>query len=210
MARVAVADGIGVMAATAHCWPGIYDNTADGIRQAVADLQGRLDAEGIALRLVPGAEIMLDERVPARLHTGELLTLGDRGTHALVELPPGGIPLCSEQVIFELQLAGITPVLAHPEKNTEVQGRLDFVATLAERGCLVQVDADSLRRPSRRADGAVRWLLEHDCVNVIASDAHSVTARPARLSDAVARAGRILGEDATALATTIPSHILGL
>ncbi len=211
MARVAAADGIEVMVATPHIWPGIYDNAPDGIRQAVADLQGQLEGAGVPLRLVPGAEVMLDERLPERLGAGELLTLADRGEHLLIELPPSALPLCTEQVIFEVEVAGLTPILAHVEKHPEVQERLELVQTLVERGCLVQVDADSLRSPpDRRVGSTVRWLLEHDCAHIIASDAHSLNTRSPRLSDAVDRAGRILGESAQPMATSVPAHILGL
>ena len=39
MARIAVADGITVMACTPHIYPGLYENTGDGIRRGVAQLQ---------------------------------------------------------------------------------------------------------------------------------------------------------------------------
>ena len=60
MARMAVADGIITIACTPHIYPGMYDNNAAGIRAAVAALQAELDARGIALRLVEGADVHLD------------------------------------------------------------------------------------------------------------------------------------------------------
>ena len=47
MARIAVEDGITLIACTPHQMPGYYENTAPGIRQAVIDLQAQLDAAGI-------------------------------------------------------------------------------------------------------------------------------------------------------------------
>ena len=57
MARMAYADGIRTVACTPHIYPGMYDNTAPGIRAAIADFQAKLDAEGIELTLVEGADM---------------------------------------------------------------------------------------------------------------------------------------------------------
>ncbi|MFZ1445793.1 MAG: CpsB/CapC family capsule biosynthesis tyrosine phosphatase, partial [Candidatus Dechloromonas phosphoritropha] len=60
MARIAFADGIRTLACTPHIYPGVYENTGDGIRQAVAALQKTLDEAEIALKLVVGADIHVD------------------------------------------------------------------------------------------------------------------------------------------------------
>ena len=52
MARIAVADGIVTMACTPHIYPGVYDNTGDGIRRDIAKLQKALDTYRIPLKLV--------------------------------------------------------------------------------------------------------------------------------------------------------------
>ena len=59
MARMAVADGIHTVACTPHIYPGLYENTGEGIRAAIAALQAELDAAGIALKLVEGADVHL-------------------------------------------------------------------------------------------------------------------------------------------------------
>ena len=52
MARMSVADGVHTLACTPHIYPGLYENTAGGIRSAITALQAVLDEEGIALKLV--------------------------------------------------------------------------------------------------------------------------------------------------------------
>lgn len=56
MARIAVADGIVTTACTPHIYPGVYDNTGDGIRLGIENLQKALDTYGIPLKLVAGAD----------------------------------------------------------------------------------------------------------------------------------------------------------
>lgn len=52
MARLAVADGITTIACTPHIYPGVYENTADGIRSAIELFRSELAGNGIALTLV--------------------------------------------------------------------------------------------------------------------------------------------------------------
>ena len=48
MARIAIADGIKMVACTPHIYPGLYENTGPAIRQAVVDLQARAGRAGMA------------------------------------------------------------------------------------------------------------------------------------------------------------------
>src|SRR3970282_2645536 len=75
MARLAVADGIHTIACTPHIYPGMYENTADGIRSAITTLQAELDAQGIALRLVEGADGHLDTDLVRSIGDGRVPTL---------------------------------------------------------------------------------------------------------------------------------------
>ena len=56
MARIAIADGIKMMACTPHIYPGLYENTGPAIRQAVVDLQARLNEADLALQITSGAD----------------------------------------------------------------------------------------------------------------------------------------------------------
>ena len=73
MARLAVADGIHTMACTPHIYPGMYMNDAQGIALARDALQAELDAQGIALRLVTGADVHLVPDLLAGLRAGRWL-----------------------------------------------------------------------------------------------------------------------------------------
>ena len=90
MARAWVADGVSVVACTPHITPGVYANHGPQIRTAVAALQHVLDLNGIALRLVTGADNHVMPNMAAELRSGRLLTLAD-SRYVLVE-PPHHIP----------------------------------------------------------------------------------------------------------------------
>jgi Capsular polysaccharide biosynthesis protein len=85
-------------------------------------------AEGI-VRLVPGGELDLAE---LRRPVDELrrFALAGNPRYLLVETPYVGWPLDIADRLFELRASGITPVLAHPERNADVQERPELVAPL--------------------------------------------------------------------------------
>ena len=93
-------------------------------------------------------------------------TLGQTGRYLLVEFPYHGWPLSLTATVFRLELNGITPVLAHPERNLEVQSAPELLRPLVDAGALVQVTAAALNGrlghgAHRAAEKLVRLGLTH-------------------------------------------------
>ena len=192
MARMAGDDGISTVVATPHHWEEMYAPTPQEIRRAVGAVQDRLADEGIALKLLPGQEVMMAADVPERLRGGDLVTLGDRGEYLLIEVPRGEIPPGTEQVILEIMSLGVRPIIAHPEKCGAIRRKPEVLRQLVQHGCLIQMDADSLGGSklgptARFASG----LLKDGLVHILASDGHSPTDRPPVISPYLPRAGSI-------------------
>ena len=120
MARAFVADGVTTIAATPHVRDD-FPTTADVMLRAVDALRQILDEERIPLTVLPGAELAIDW-IP-RLNESELrrLTLAGSGRYILVETPYYGWPVELVEQLLGLRVAGFIPVLAHPERNAEVQ-----------------------------------------------------------------------------------------
>src|SRR3546814_6434190 len=83
MARMAFDDGIRTIACTPHIYPGMYENTAPGIRAAIADFQARLDEAGIELRLVEGADVHLDADLAGAIRADRVPTIAGSRYHLL-------------------------------------------------------------------------------------------------------------------------------
>ena len=90
MARIAAADGISTIVCTPHIYPGMYDNNAAGIREAVTRLQAHLDEAGIPLRLLAGADAHLCPDMPAQIRADRIPTLA--GSRYLLLEPPHHAP----------------------------------------------------------------------------------------------------------------------
>ena len=184
MARAFVADGVTTVAATPHVRDD-YPTSADVMLGAVDELRGALEEARIPLTVLPGAELAVDRL--ARLDDDELrrLTLAGSGHYVLVETPYYGWPPEVAEQLLELRLAGFTPVLAHPERNAEVQGAPSLLAPLVHGGTLVQVTAASLDgrlgAPTRQT---AFHLVAAGLAHMIASDAHMPDVRAAGMRSA--------------------------
>lgn len=197
MARIAVDDGIRVMVATPHVITGLYPNTREVILAAIGKLQRVLLENDISLSILPGAEYHLEPDLSKRMARGELLTVNDAGRYLLVEPPAALVPEYTGKVFYELQLQGVTPIIAHPERNVDFAREPDLLHELVSHGALVQITAGSLTGLLGSAAAATaRAFLKQGCVHFIATDAHTAgDHRAPVLSDAAKEAVRLADEE---------------
>jgi protein-tyrosine phosphatase len=186
LARRAAAEGITAIAATPHVRED-YPTTPTQMEAAVRDLRREFRLADIAVDILPGGEIALDSL--GLLGQEDLLrfSLAQSGRYLLVEFPYVGWPLALETSLRKVQAAGLVPIIAHPERNREVQERPGLLAPLIAAGTLVQVTAASLEgRLGPSSQRAAQALLKDGTAHLIASDAHGPAVREAGLADAVA------------------------
>lgn len=211
MARLSLDDGVTCIVATPHMMPdGEYCNRATDVLPKVEEAKARLAEERIPLELVAGGELYLSPHVEAGVNSGELLTYGNQKRYVLVELPGFEVPPFCERVLFQLQVKGVRPILAHPERNVGLRQEFERLAEWVKRGLLLQVNARSLLGESgSRAQRFAEELLEWRMVHFLASDAHGVRRRPPGLAKAKEHAARIAGRDvADALVHSNPGRVL--
>lgn len=209
--RLARQDGVRTIVATPHMKPGVYDNRRQDILDRVAlvrEAQKGDEAEGVTL--LPGAEVYFTADLPARARAGELMTLGDRGRYLLLELPYQQIPMHVDDMIFELRLLGITPLMAHPERVAYYLEDVERVAASVRLGALTQVTAGSITGGfGPKARDFAHLLLDRRLLHVIASDSHDARHRPPRLSEGLEAAAARVGETAARrMVLEVPQAIL--
>lgn len=203
MARAASASGVDGIVCTPHHLNGVYSNPAGSIRRASEELQECLVEAGIPLRLYPGAELHLVPELPSQLLDDAALTYNDLGRAALVELPKASVPMGAETILEQLLYRGVTPVIAHPERNLTLARRPEQLAEWISWGCKAQLTAQSCSGDfgARMQHLSRRWL-ELGWVHLIASDAHRPVGRsPDTLAAGRASVAEWLGEDAATLLT---------
>ena len=211
MARQAEADGIHTVVATPHCLNDVYYNPLGSVIDLVRNLTDVLKIEGLKLKIFPGSDARICNRMAERIAAEEAATINLNGRYILAEFPSLVIPTGSRNELFQLTRNNITPIITHPERNLVFQRRLDFLYALVEMGSLVQITAMSvtgeLGEPAMKC---AHELLKRRLVHVIASDAHSSRYRPPILSHGVEAAAHVLGDEKTARAmvTEWPAAIL--
>ncbi len=211
MARQAVADGIRTVVATPHTLNGVYCNPLREVTDHVANLRGILQKNRIELNLCPGSEAHICVGLTEKILSGEVATINNNGQYVLVEFPVHAIPSGLKDELFRLKLKGITPIIAHPERNMVFQRRLEFLYDLVAMGSIVQITATSITGGlGEEAMECAHILLDLRLAHIIATDSHSTENRPSVLSPAVEVAGEIVGDinEAKEMVTIRPGAIL--
>lgn len=188
MGRIAAADGIRCLVATPHV--NVDLRPPESIREAVETMNSALKRAGIALEVLPGAD------TSALLPAEELRNYTINGSrYVLFEFPHSHLPKNAGELIFSAVLAGLTPIVTHPERNPGILHQPQRLFSLIEAGALIQITAESLTGEfGQEARDCAFYLLRKDAVHFIATDAHSSRRRPPILSRGMEAAARILGE----------------
>ncbi|MDH3628668.1 MAG: capsular biosynthesis protein [Acidobacteriota bacterium] len=209
-ARVAYDDGTRTIVATPHCKEGFFFNQREAILEGVSSLRQRLEREGIDMTLLPGAEVHLCPDIPERVKDGRAPTLADNGVTVLLELSLSQYPVDLENVIFQLQLAGLVILLAHPERIRFFQDDISRYESVVRLGAWGQITSGSIEgRFGSTAQSFSEKLLSRGLVHVIASDGHNTRGRPPCMAESVALAARWTGEErARAMAFDAPQQLL--
>jgi protein-tyrosine phosphatase len=177
------------------------------MEEGVALLRREIQAAGIALELLHGGEIELGTLLSLDTDTVRRFTIGQGGRYLLIEFPYFGWPAALEGAVYTLRGRGITAIIAHPERNPDLQANPTNLVAVTELGALVQVTAASIAgRFGRSARRAVKELLELGLVHLIASDVH----RPGDRETGLGVAAQLIGGGALGryLTEEVPTSIV--
>ena len=181
MCRLAIKDGITHIVATPHA-DNTYAYSRDRVREVIAELDAKI-GEQLALSIGCDFHLSYENVEDAITHPNRYTIASKR--YLLVELSDYGIPPQMSDSLFKLQSTAIVPIITHPERNAILQRRPERVLEWVEAGCLVQVTASAVTGYwGSIARRIAIWLLDHDAVHVLATDAHDDKNRPPILSEA--------------------------
>jgi protein-tyrosine phosphatase len=194
-ARLASRDGVRVLVATPHCKEGTWNNGRDDVLSGVQRLRGLLQREKVDLAVEPGAEVHLCPDLVERVRDGRAPTLADNGKTLLLELSLTQYPVELEKLIFELKLAGLEILLAHPERIRYFQEDPKRYEAVVRVGAYGQITTGSILGTfGSRVKEYSAELLRKGLVHVLASDAHNTRGRSPVLTPAVEAIVPIVGE----------------
>jgi tyrosine-protein phosphatase YwqE len=156
---------------TPHIMADLYPNTPDVLREGLVKLQQAMKAEKINIDISVAAEYFMDDHFAAILEHAEILSFGDR--RVLVEMSMMSAPPNLYRDLFQLQIKGYRPILAHPERYIFLKDDFRQYERLRDHGCEFQLNLLSVTgyygKPVR--DNALK-LLKNNMIDYLATDMH--------------------------------------
>ncbi|MEG2353429.1 MAG: CpsB/CapC family capsule biosynthesis tyrosine phosphatase [Clostridium sp.] len=184
MARIAMEDGISTIIATPH-HSRTYDNKIEDVRAMVELYNKLLKRKNMKLNIIAAQEIHIRKDLIKRLDDKEISTIGNT-SYMLIELPFDKLPDFAIDIIYELRIRGITPIIAHPERYDYVIKDVTILNKFIEEGCLFQVNAMSIRGElGKKIKNTVEFLMKSNLVDFIASDSHNETIKKPMIKDVI-------------------------
>lgn len=200
--------GYDMVVATPHIRTAMFENRKPGLERAFASFRQHTADVPDLPDLGLGAEHYFDD-VFWELFMGDQSVPYPGGKAALVEFPSESIPMRVEDRFFEMNVKGIRPVIAHPERYPPLFRKTDPLDPLLDVGGLPQLDLMSLAgRYGRRPRRAAERMLEEGVYFLACSDSH----RPGdveTVEQAIGRLREIVGpEEAHELLSVNPRMVL--
>lgn len=193
MCKMAAEDGIKASVVTPHA-NDRYPFDPDVVERKIEEVTAQ---SGGVLKLLPGCDFHLSyDNIQSALADPHRYTI-NHGHYLLVEFADFAIPPNIEQVFFQFRTREMIPIVTHPERNPWLLSQKERLFEWVEAGALIQVTAGSLAgRFGKAANELGRWLLDHQMLHFVASDAHNITSRPPVLSIARQKVAHQFGEQA--------------
>jgi len=156
---------------TPHVLTGVYNNTRADIEAVEASTKTFLKSNNFAHPIKAAAEYLMDDTFLKLVKTEPLLTIKD--DYVLVEMSYLNAPMQLYDCIYEMQVAGYKPVLAHPERYMFYHLKTEEYSRLKRAGCLFQVNLLSLTGYyGKPVFEIAQKLLNENMIDFTGSDTH--------------------------------------
>lgn len=138
LAKALQSFGVSEFITTPHIIEHIWDNTAEGITAKNTETVIELEKNKLTVPFRAAAEYMMNDHFVQLFQSEKLLTLKDN--YVLVEMSYINAPIQLYSILFDLQVAGYIPVLAHPERYLFYHNNFNEYLKLKKSGCMFQLN----------------------------------------------------------------------
>ena len=150
----------------------MFSNSSQQIKDGYLILKNELLNRNIDINIEVAAEYYADKSFEKLLTKQDILSFG-KEKYLLFELSYFSYPQNLESLIYDIKLAGYTPVLAHPERYVYFHNKFKEYKSLKDMGVLFQINLTSLvNYYSTDITKAVKGLIVHGLVDFIGTDIH--------------------------------------
>ena len=161
--------GFSKIIGTPHSLPGLYDNTTESIKRSFEILEKELLEEII---IEHASEYMLENSLINKVRKKDILCISEN--YILVEMSYLAEPINLFEIIYEINVNGYIPVLAHPERYLFLYNDIEKYIKLKKVGCLFQANLLSLTNYyGVNVRKLIDKLLKRNLIDCFGSDIHS-------------------------------------
>ena len=163
--------GINRIIASPHVTQGSFENTPAILDAALEELHGELRSRENNIEVLHSAEHRIDELFQQQMDRGELMPLPNN--YLLVENSFILEPWNLDQLVFDIQMRGFKPILAHPERYSYYYNKMSRYRQLHEAGLSFQINLLSLAEHYGKAERKIaEALIAEGLVDFIGTDLH--------------------------------------
>lgn len=212
--EIARKQGVRIIVATSHRRKGMFETPEKVIMANFIKLKEAVNEIYPELKLCFGGELYYSKSLMEKLEKRKVPTINN-SRYILLEFSMNTPWKDIQKAVNEVNLLGLTPLIAHIERYDALAFNAERVEELIEKGCFTQVNSSHVLKPSLIGDRSkefkkrVEFFLENDLVHCVASDMHNTTSRPPYMNAAYKIVKEEYGEDrAKALFKKNPLMIL--
>lgn len=177
MLKMAKEENINSIIATPHYYRGHYENDYESVLKHVEKINEKAVENKVDIKVFPGQEVFLDQYSPKLYKEGIIKGLNN-SRFMLVEFSMMNMPKDILDIIYEIRILGVVPIIAHPERYKYIIETPSNINAFLKEGCLFQINTGSI---SGVFGGDIKktseTLIKHGICNFVASDAHGMGRR---------------------------------
>ncbi|MDO5018416.1 MAG: hypothetical protein Q4E02_03870 [Lagierella massiliensis] len=180
--------------ATPHHYYGKYLPSKEEIIESHKLLTTELKKNDDKFNIYLGNENFLDENTIPDLKSKNIFTMGG-SRYVLVEIPLNNKNNFAKEIIFNIQMLGYLPILAHVERYKITKDDFNFIEELYKAGVLIQINLSSLKNEGSSYFEMTNKLLERKMVQFVGTDTHSKETRNPDVSEQLYYLKDKMGDD---------------
>ena len=173
MLKLAIRGGTKKIVSTPHFLPGHYENSIEDIKREIKKVKDLIKEENLDIEVLPGQEVYYTDNILEHYNNNLIGTINS-SRYMLIELNMKDFKL--EEVtsnLYELQLKGITPVIAHPERYIKFLKNPSLINEFSKEGYIFQLNSGSLTGDfGKEVKKLAEKYIDSKIYSVFGSDAH--------------------------------------
>lgn len=195
MAKIACESGTSTIFATPHYIENEGYNNCEENLKILNRLNMELKERNIDINVLLGNELFIIYDVIRLIDSNEIATLNNT-KYLLIEFPRLDMPIYVENLIYNLRLKGIIPIIAHPERYVKVIEDPNILYNFVTKGALCQINLPSLNgRYGEKVKETAEILVKHNMIHFVGSDAHSTRKATPDVRDSVKILQSLIGSE---------------